>query len=121
MVAGRDTGKNFFESIEWKEIYEKIGTPQFSVFGGGFGENAIVMGDTYVNVEMEGRGSILEGIDIVKGEEYKHFFNGYSVMDIIGGGYSGKVFGDTHIVGSGGVFCRRVRRKAPPVAQPTWS
>lgn len=23
MVAGRDTGKNFFESIEWKEIYEK--------------------------------------------------------------------------------------------------
>ncbi len=108
MVAGRDTGKNFFESIEWKEIYEKIGTPQFSVFGGGFGENAIVMGDTYVNVEMEGRGSILEGIDIVKGEEYKHFFNGYSVMDIIGGGYSGKVVGDTHIVGSGGVFCRRV-------------
>lgn len=108
MVAGRDTGKNFFESIEWKEIYEKIGTPQFSVFGGGFGENAIVMGDTYVNVEMEGRGSILEGIDIVKGEEYKHFFNGYSVMDIIGGGYSGKVVGDTHLVGSGGVFCRRV-------------
>lgn len=78
------------------------------MFGGGFGENAIVMGDTYVNVEMEGRGSILEGIDIVKGEEYKHFFNGYSVMDIIGGGYSGKVVGDTHIVGSGGVFCRRV-------------
>lgn len=29
-------------------------------------------------------------------------------MDIIGGGYSGKVVGDTHIVGSGGVFCRRV-------------
>ena len=78
------------------------------MFGGGFGENAIVMGDTYVNVEMEGRGSILEGIDIVKGEEYKHFFNGYSVMDIIGGGYSGKVVGDTHIVGAGGVFCRRV-------------
>ena len=81
------------EDVLLKEIYEKIGKPQFSVFGGGFGENAIVMGDTYVNVEMEGRGSILEGIDIVKGEEYKHFFNGYSVMDIIGGGYSVKVFG----------------------------
>lgn len=93
---------------EWKQSYTDNENPHFSVFGGGFGENAIVMGDTYVNVEMEGRGSILEGIDIVKGEEYKHFFNGYSVMDIIGGGYSGKVVGDTHIVGSGGVFCRRV-------------
>ncbi|UKI24391.1 MAG: hypothetical protein L6U61_08505 [Bacteroidales bacterium] len=108
MVAGRDAGKNFFASDEWREIYNKVGTPQFSMFGGGYGDNAIVMGDTYVNVVMEGRGSILEGIDIEEGKEHMHFYSGYCVMDIIGGGYSGKVVGDTHIVGSGGVFCRRV-------------
>ena len=108
MVAGRDDGKNFFESDEWREIYYKTGSPHFSVFGGGYGEGAIVLGDTYVNVDMEGRGSILEGIDIVAGKEYRHFFTGYALMDIVGGGYSGKVVGDTHIVGAGGVFCRRV-------------
>lgn len=33
---------------------------------------------------------------------------GLVLLQIHGGGYSGKVVGDTHIVGSGGVFCRRV-------------
>ena len=108
MVSGRDKGKNFFESNEWREIFEKVGSPHFSVFGGGYGDSAIVVGDTYVNVEMDNRGSVHSGIDIVKGEEYKHFLSGYSVMDIVGGGYSGKVNGDTHIVGAGGLFCRRV-------------
>lgn len=107
LVSGRKD-KNFFESNEWREIYNKVGSPHFSVFGGGYGDSAIIVGNTYVNVEMEGRGSIHSGIDIVKGEEYKHFLSGYSMMDIVGGGYSGKVCGDTHIVGAGGVFCRRV-------------
>ena len=107
LVSGRND-KNFFESNEWREIYEKVGSPHFSVFGGGYGDSAIVVGNTYVNVEMDGRGSIHSGIDIVEGEEYKHFLSGYSMMDIVGGGFSGKVCGDTHIVGSGGLFCRRV-------------
>ena len=46
--------------------------------------------------------------DIKKGEEYMHFLGGFSVMDIVGGGYSGKVVGNTHVEGSGGIFCRRV-------------
>lgn len=108
VVSGRNDGKKLFESKEWEEIYYKVGSPHFSVFGGGYGENTNVKGDTYVNVSMEGRGSFHKGFDIVKGEEYKHFYSGYSVMDIIGGGYSGKVTGTTHIVGAGGVFCRRV-------------
>lgn len=108
MVSGRDTGKNFFESNEWREIYEKVGSPHFCVFGGGYGDSAIVVGDTYVNVDMGSRGNNHSGIDVLKGEEYKHFLSGYSVMDIVGGGYSGKVIGDTHIIGSGGVFCRRM-------------
>ena len=107
LVSGRKD-KNFFESNEWREIYEKVGSPHFCLFGGGYGDSAIVVGDTYVNVEMDNRGSSHSGIDIVKGEEYKHFLSGYSLMDIVGGGYSGKVCGDTHIVGTGGLFCRRV-------------
>ena len=107
VVSGRND-KNFFESNEWREIYEKVGSPHFCAFGGGYGDSAIVVGNTYVNVEMEGRENIHSKIDIVKGEEYKHFLSGYSIMDIMGGGYSGKVYGDTHIVCAGGIFCRRV-------------
>lgn len=108
MVSGRDEGKNFFESDEWREIYYKVGSPHFSVFGGGYGDSTLVKGDTYVNVSMEGRGSILQGIDIEEGKEYKHFYSGYSLMDIVGGGYSGRVAGATHVIGAGGVFCRRI-------------
>ena len=107
LVSGRKD-KNFFESNEWREIYEKVGSPHFCVFGGGYGDSAIVVGNTYVNVDMDNRGSSHSGIGIVKGEEYKHFLSGYSIMDIVGGGYSGMVCGDTHIVGTGGLFCRRV-------------
>lgn len=107
LVSGRND-KNFFESNEWREIYEKVGSPHFCVFGGGYGDSAIVVGDTYVNVDMGSRGTNHSGMDVVEGEEYKHFLSGYSVMDIVGGGYSGKVCGDTHIIGAGGVFCRRM-------------
>lgn len=47
-------------------------------------------------------------LDIKKGEEYKHFLGGYSVMDFVGGGYSGKVEGETYVEGKGGAFCRRL-------------
>lgn len=107
LVSGRND-KNFFESNEWREIYEKVGSPHFCVFGGGYGDSAIVVGDTYVNVDMGSRGSNHSGMNFVEGEEYKHFLSDYSVMDIMGGGYSGKVCGDTHIMGGGGVFCRRM-------------
>lgn len=107
LVSGRND-KNFFESNEWREIYEKVGSPHFCVFGGGYGDSAIVVGDTYVNVDMGSRGSNHSGMGFVEGEEYKHFLSGYAVMDIMGGGYSGKVIGDTHIMGGGGVFCRRM-------------
>ena len=106
-VVSGITDKKFFESDEWKEVYNKVGSPHFCVFGGGYGENTNVLGDTHLNIEMSGRGS-LSDYDIKEGEEYKHFVSGYSVMDFVGGGYSGKVEGDTHISGNGGGFCRRV-------------
>lgn len=107
LLSGRND-KNFFESNEWREIYEKVGSPHFCVFGGGYGDSAIVVGDTYVNVDMGSRGSNHSSMNFVEGEEYKHFLSDYSVMDIMGGGYSGKVCGDAHIMGGGGVFCRRM-------------
>lgn len=98
----------FFETMVWKEIYNKVGSPHFCVFGGGYGEHTIIKGDTDVKINMEEDNNRGHVDDIKKGEEYMHFLSGFSVMDIVGGGYSGKVVGNTHVEGSGGIFCRRV-------------
>ena len=98
---------NFFASDEWKEIYNKVGSPHFAVFGGGYGENTNILGNTHIDANMTGYTEYPENITLVKGEEYKHFVSEYSVMDLVGGGYSGKVTGDTYVE-SNGLFCRRV-------------
>lgn len=100
--------KKFFETMAWKEIYKKVGSPHFCVFGGGYGEHTVIQGDTHVKINMEENNNRGHVDDIKKGEEYRHFMSGFSVMDIVGGGYSGKVVGNTHVEGSGGIFCRRV-------------
>ena len=100
--------KKFFETMAWKEIYNKVGSPHFCVFGGGYGEHTVIQGDTHVKINMEENNNRGHVDYIKKGEEYRHFMSGFSVMDIVGGGYSGKVVGNTHIEGSGGIFCRRV-------------
>lgn len=100
--------KKFFETMAWKEIYNKVGSPHFCVFGGGYGEHTVIQGDTHVKINMEEDNNRGHVDDIKKGEEYKHFLGGFSVMDIVGGGYSGKVVGNTYVEGSGGIFCRRV-------------
>lgn len=107
LLSGVSTTQ-FFNSNEWKEIFNKVGSPHFCVFGGGFGEKTFVLNDSHIEVAMEARGSINKGNDIIKGEEHKHFFSDYSVMDIVGGGFSGQVNGTTHINGAGGASCRRV-------------
>lgn len=99
----------FFDTMIWKEIYNKVGSPHFCVFGGGYGEHTVIKGNTHVNIAMEGRGSKIDpSIDLVPGQEHKHFWSGYSVMDFVGGGYSGKVEGETFVTGKGGAFCRRL-------------
>lgn len=98
----------FFKTMAWKEIYNKVGSPHFCVFGGGYGEHTVIQGDTHVKINMEEDNNRGHVDDIKKGEEYMHFLSGFSVMDIVGGGYSGKVVGNTHVEGSGGIFCRRV-------------
>lgn len=99
---------DFFKTMAWKEIYNKVGSPHFCVFGGGYGEHTVIQGDTHVKINMEEDNNRGHVDDIKKGEEYMHFLSGFSVMDIVGGGYSGKVVGNTHVEGSGGIFCRRV-------------
>ena len=105
---GQAKDLRFYQTAEWKEIYYKVGSPHFSIFGGGFGEDAIVDGNTNINIDMVSRTSFHHGIGIEQDKEYEHFYNGYSYMDIVGGGYSGKVKGSTNIKGAGGAFCRRV-------------
>lgn len=105
---GQAKDLRFYQTAEWKEIYYKVGSPHFSIFGGGFGKDAIVDGNTNINIDMVSRTSFHHGIGIEQDKEYEHFYNGYSYMDIVGGGYSGKVKGSTNIKGAGGVFCRRV-------------
>ena len=101
----QDKNLRFYQTAEWKEIFYKVGSPHFSIFGGGFGEDAIVEGNTNINIDMVSRERIHHDINI---EEYEHFISDYSYMDIVGGGYSGKVKGSTNIKGAGGIFCRRV-------------
>ena len=108
VVSGQDDSKIFFESEEWHEIFDKVGSPHFCVFGGGYGEHTVIKGNTYLDINMERVSIIDHKLDIKKGEEYKHFLGGYSVMDFVGGGYSGKVEGETYVEGKGGAFCRRL-------------
>lgn len=109
VVSNQASNKNFFESDEWKEIYNKVGSPHFCVFGGGYGEHTVIGGNTHVNINIDRADNNISHVDeIEKGKEYMHFLSGYSVMDIVGGGYSGKVVGNTNVEGNGGIFCRRV-------------
>ncbi len=99
----------FYQTSEWKEIYNKVGSPHFSIFGGGFGEKTYVKGNTNITIDMHGRdANNHQDIDLKPGKEHEHFYSDFSYMDIVGGGYSGTVEGSTNISGAGGVFCRRV-------------
>ncbi|MCQ2212166.1 MAG: hypothetical protein MJZ36_00850 [Bacteroidaceae bacterium] len=108
------TGYNFFETDEWKEIYEKIGSPHFCIFGGGYGANTHVKGDTWVDINISKSGLISpedlseEWASLPEEERYKKFQGGQSVMDVIGGGYSGETIGNTHVKVRGESFMRRV-------------
>ncbi len=106
---------NFFESQEWEEIYSKIGSPHFCIFGGGFGENTHIKGDTFVDIDIDATDKNLGLTSPVELSEDHHalpaaqrFEGGQSVMDIIGGGYSGDVAGATHVKISHDVFARRI-------------
>ena len=108
-TANPDGG--FFATKEWKEVYYKTGSPYFCVFGGGYGKQAVINGSTNLDVALEDNNNHVHIEDIpdrVEGEEYLHFIPNQSVMDIVGGGYEGKVIGQTNVNIGGGTFARRV-------------
>lgn len=114
-----DTGRtntSLFASTEWREIYNKTGSFHFCVIGGGYGENTSVTGDTYVNVNLpattqEISTDFIEQAGkpgVLKENMYQLFASEQSLIDVIGGGYNGKVEGDTHVTIEGAPFIRRI-------------
>ena len=108
-VSTEDEG-GFFNTKEWEEVYHKVGSPHFCVFGGGYGENAVVNNNTYLNIELaKGEVEVEYAAEIHdEAELHSHFYSRQAVMDVIGGGYSGIVRGTTNVTVGGETFLRRV-------------
>lgn len=119
----------------WSHVYKSIANAQFCVFGGGYGYHSQVNGDTYVTMDIMGSGAykyITEFTNWFAGEgkrkygwdtntgdpqaiynaadesTWSHGAPGRSCMDVIGGGYNGRVLGTTHITIGGDVIVRKV-------------
>lgn len=107
-ILGEKTYKGtFFEQNEWREIYDKVGSAHFSVFGAGYGPGTKVTKDTYVDVSIGG--DAVPSADFQSGNVplYKRFKSYQSLLDIIGGGYSGEVAGNSNVHIGGNTFMRR--------------
>ena len=108
-VSTEDEG-GFFNTKEWEEVYHKVGSPHFCVFGGGYGENTVIENNTYLNIELaKGEVEVEYAAEIHdEAELHSHFYSRQAVMDVIGGGYSGIVRGTTNVTVGGETFLRRV-------------
>ena len=116
-------------SKQWDIVYNSIANAQFCVFGGGYGYHAQVNGNTNVTMDVEGShqfrylsefnssfsqlwdGSTDDPEKIAKAAdkaEWSHGAPGRSCMDIVGGGYNGKVLGSTNVTIGGDVVVRKV-------------
>ena len=107
-VSTDDIG-GFFNTNEWMEIYHKVGSPHFCVFGGGYGENTLIENNTNVNVSLEKEEMLIKDADELhdNSQLHAHFLSRQSVMDVVGGGYSGPVRGVTNVTIGGETFLRR--------------
>ncbi|MCQ2202478.1 MAG: hypothetical protein MJZ27_10365 [Bacteroidales bacterium] len=114
---------------QWDIVYNSIANAQFCVFGGGYGYHAQVNGDTNVTMDIEGShsfrylsqfkssfSSIWDGVnpdpnviyDAAERATWSHGAPGRSCMDVVGGGYNGKVVGSTNVTIGGDVVVRKV-------------
>ena len=106
-ILGTTYEGTFFEQNEWREIYDKVGSAHFSVFGAGYGAKTTVEGNTYVDVSIDGEvapSSYFQDNDV---ELYNRFKSYQSLLDIIGGGYNGLVEGNSNVHIGGNTFMRR--------------
>lgn len=102
-------GYNLFATEEWRDVYNKTGSPHFSVYGGGFGSNTTITRSTNLDIRLTGAQPIATAPAISSNDElYSHFFSEQAVMDITGGGYSGKVLGKANVKIGGDTFARRI-------------
>ena len=119
----------------WSMIYNSIANAQFCVFGGGYGYYTDIMGDANVTMDVQGDGKyryIEEFTEWFAGEgkskygwdtnvgdpeliykaadeaTWSHGAPGRSCMDIVGGGYNGRVLGTANITVGGDVVARKV-------------
>lgn len=112
----------------WSTVYNSIANAQFCVFGGGYGYYTDILGDTNVTMDVEGSGnhtylrafrqyindnwkedlSHEQALAIAEAAPYTHGASQRSCMDIVGGGYNGKVHGSTNVKVSGDVVLRKV-------------
>ncbi len=108
-VIGReDAVGDLFQEREWLESYNKIGSAHFSVFGAGYGKETLVKGDTHVDISIEGECLPSDTMETKNIPYNKRFVTKQSLLDVIGGGYNGKVNGETNVHIGGNTFMRRV-------------
>lgn len=93
-----------FESGEagMAQAYYKEGQMYFCIFGGGYGKNTSVTGDTWVDFHISGMTDINSTViedDLLEYQSY---------LDVIGGGFNGTVEGNTNVHVGGNAMCRNV-------------
>lgn len=105
MVTNDSNGEgDFMTDMDSKAaaLYVQKGKMYFCIFGGGYGKNTSVKGDTWVNYHIDGMKDItnLSEDDLLLPEQ--------SYLDVIGGGFNGTVLGNTHVHVGGNAMCRNV-------------
>lgn len=84
------------------KVYYRNGQMYFSIFGGGYGKNTRVTGDTWLDFHITGMTDINSTAiedDLLENQSY---------LDVIGGGFNGTVLGNTHVHVGGNAMCRNV-------------
>lgn len=106
MLTNRSDGSSDFLKTGngMDKVYMKEGKMFFSIFGGGFGKNTSVTGNTYVdfNVVFDGCQNIT-GIGL-SGDMVEH----QTLLDVVGGGFNGSVNGNTYVHVGGDAMCRNL-------------
>ncbi len=106
MIAKNSDGTgNFLKNSNPQGIaqaYYHEGKMYFCVFGGGYGKNTSVTGDTWVDFNISGMTDINSTAiedDLLEYQSY---------LDVIGGGFNGTVAGNTNVHVGGNAMCRNV-------------
>lgn len=84
------------------QAYYHEGQMYFCIFGGGYGKNTSVTGDTWVDFNIDGM------VDIKSTAIENDLLEYQSYLDVIGGGFNGIIGGNTNVHIGGNAMCRNV-------------